>query len=134
MKVEFLEFHMAFPGESYLVNVIAMNVDCTIAGQVTFKQDDGVMEFNRLFVDRGARRQGVGRALVEYVMNAASVAKCRAVSCQVHPSNDDARRFYEALGFHHATTFDSGNRLMTRAVPKIASGHRAPDAVGALPP
>jgi GNAT superfamily N-acetyltransferase len=52
-----------------------------------------------LFVDGGARRAGLGRALVEESFQRARARDCYRIELDVNEQNTDALAFYEALGF-----------------------------------
>lgn len=71
-----------------------------------------------LSVAAGARRQGVGRALLRVAEKTAREHKKFAMVLDVEVSNETARRFYKALGFgehQHAAPFIQ----MIRAVPPL---------------
>ncbi|MBE3577185.1 MAG: GNAT family N-acetyltransferase [Limnochordales bacterium] len=61
--------------------------------------DGSVLELVSLFVDRGHRRQGVGRALVEQVIAEARRRRKELVITQAESGNLAAIRFYLSLGF-----------------------------------
>jgi GNAT superfamily N-acetyltransferase len=72
-----------------------------IAGSLTgfaaiLQRDDGDAELDALFVEPGAWRQGVGRALVEHCAAAAQGAGARALHVVGNPH---AEGFYRACGF-----------------------------------
>lgn len=50
-----------------------------------------------LFVASGARKQGVGRALIEAVYARADARKCARVYWLTHESNTNARKLYDQL-------------------------------------
>jgi ribosomal protein S18 acetylase RimI-like enzyme len=52
-----------------------------------------------LYVDAGARRAGLGRALVEASFERARARDCGRIELDVNEQNTDALAFYEALGF-----------------------------------
>lgn len=52
-----------------------------------------------LVVHAGARRRGVGRALVEHVLGWGRARGLRQVQLTVFARNESANRFYEQLGF-----------------------------------
>lgn len=54
---------------------------------------------NDLFVAPEGRRSGVARALVRQVLESASAARVSLVRLETAPSNEAARRLYEAEGF-----------------------------------
>ena len=50
-----------------------------------------------LYTDEAARRQGVGRALIEAVYQRATDAGCQRVYWQTHETNATARRLYDRV-------------------------------------
>jgi ribosomal-protein-alanine acetyltransferase len=69
------------------------------AGYVSFRQGIGEAELLRLAVEGPARRQGVGRALVEAGverLRSSSIASC---FLEVRPDNRGALELYRVLGF-----------------------------------
>ena len=52
-----------------------------------------------MFVRPGARRQGVGRALMEAAVEYARGRGCAVVHLLVDPENEPAQAFYRAAGF-----------------------------------
>jgi GNAT superfamily N-acetyltransferase len=52
-----------------------------------------------LFVERAARRTGLGRALVTAALERARARGCRRIELDVNEQNEGALRFYESLGF-----------------------------------
>lgn len=64
----------------------------------------GEAELGDLAVDEGARRRGVGAALVKAVLEAAADRGASAVLLEVRESNRAARRLYERAGFERVGT------------------------------
>lgn len=64
-----------------------------------------------LAVEPGARRLGVGRALLAHAEAALAARGCPKVNLQVLPGNDGACRFYEALGYRAEERISFGKRL-----------------------
>jgi putative acetyltransferase len=60
---------------------------------------DGVVELKRLYVGPAARRQGIGRRLVEMVEQAARNRRASAVELWSDTRFGDAHRLYESLGY-----------------------------------
>lgn len=46
------------------------------------------------------RRQGVGRRLLDWLLESARTAGIASVHLELRAANDEARRFYRAMGFH----------------------------------
>ncbi|AHI63280.1 GNAT family acetyltransferase [Burkholderia thailandensis] len=66
-----------------------------------------------LAVEPRARRFGIGRALLAHAEAALAARGCPKVNLQVLPGNDDACRFYEALGYCAEERISFGKRLAT---------------------
>lgn len=64
----------------------------------------GEAELGDLAVDEGARRRGVGAALVKAALEAAADRGASAVFLEVRESNRAARRLYERAGFERVGT------------------------------
>lgn len=60
---------------------------------------DGVVHVHELYVDRSARRGGVGTALLRRAERLCRDVDCDGVELAVHPENDHAYRLYESVGF-----------------------------------
>jgi putative acetyltransferase len=60
---------------------------------------DGVVELKRLYVGAAARRQGIGRRLVEMVEQAARDRRATAVELWSDTRFAEAHRLYESLGY-----------------------------------
>ncbi|WP_323121008.1 GNAT family acetyltransferase [Burkholderia alba] len=64
-----------------------------------------------LGVGHGARRLGIGRALIAHAEAALAARGCLKVNLQVLPGNDDACRFYETLGYRFEERISFGKPL-----------------------
>ena len=77
--------------------VFVAEVDGVVQGfAAILPREDGDSELDALFVEPGAWRQGIGRALIEYCCSAARLAG--AASLHV-TGNPHAEGFYRACGF-----------------------------------
>ncbi len=65
----------------------------------TFSEPRDWTEITEMYVSEGARRQGVGRTLVEIALDYAQGLGCTEVHLLVDPANKPALAFYRALGF-----------------------------------
>ena len=71
-----------------------------VAGCVLLQPvDDGVAEVRRLYVRPAARGKGMGRALMQAVIDAARAAGHRTVRLETLDVMREARALYRALGF-----------------------------------
>jgi len=61
------------------------------------------MLVENMIVDGTSRRMGIGRSLLLELENRARETGCRQILLVTETNRDDARAFYEALGFHPAT-------------------------------
>lgn len=66
-----------------------------------------------LFVLPAARRQGVGRTLMEFAIENARSAGCRQISVDTRERNIEAMALYEKLGFS-AESPSEGRRILLR--------------------
>ncbi|CAB3756982.1 acetyltransferase [Burkholderia sp. MSh2] len=62
-------------------------------------------------VANDARRLGVGRALIAHAERALAARGCLKINLQVLPGNDDACRFYAALGYRVEERISFGKTL-----------------------
>ncbi|ACR29923.1 GNAT family acetyltransferase [Burkholderia glumae] len=62
-------------------------------------------------VAREARRLGIGRALMAHAEAALATLGCRKINLQVLAENDEACRFYAALGYQVEQLVSFGKRL-----------------------
>ena len=87
---------------------LAMDGDhaCGIVGAFLDENDPSSALLVSMWTAPTHRRQGVGRLLVEEVLNWAHLRKVRTLLLMVTGGNDSALRFYERLGF--ATTGRTG--------------------------
>ena len=62
-------------------------------------------------VSNDARRLGIGRALIAHAESALAARGCLKINLQVLPGNDDACRFYAALGYRVEERISFGKTL-----------------------
>src|SRR5688572_9030261 len=79
--------------------VVARDTTENIAGFAIMRYGDDDAHLDLLAVRPDCRRQGLGRALVEWVEKPAVVAGITAVFLEVREANRAARAFYERLGY-----------------------------------
>lgn len=79
--------------------VIVAGRGSTIAGFGILQVGDDDGHLSLLAVDEAWRRRGVGRRLVEWLMETAVCAGLAQVRLELRSRNEEARRFYEAMGF-----------------------------------
>lgn len=77
-----------------------------VAGTVALRRhDDGAAELKRLYVREAFRRTGLGRRLVDTVVDAARTGGYRRVILDTLPSRAAARALFGACGFRPAEPF-----------------------------
>jgi len=105
------EFEMAFADEVWrsraldssagdrAATFIARDGDAPV-GLVTGLRTNDVVDLVSMWTGRAFRRQGLGRRLVDAVVEWAASVGARRVELWVMSGNDAAQRLYEATGFH----------------------------------
>lgn len=93
--------------ELFLVTVAADSVIGTIMGG--YEGHRGWV--NYLAVNPSHQRQGVARAMMAEVQNKLSSMGCAKINLQVRRNNDDAIKFYQALGYLDDNVVGLGKRL-----------------------
>ena len=102
-----------YPQEQFLEDirnrmVYTAKINDTVVGYVVLsllqKGGPGVLSYKALrldvvCVDKNARRQGIGKAMVQDVRALARAFGCQQLLLSVHPENDDAVSFYQKCGF-----------------------------------
>jgi len=83
-------------------SVIVARRDRRIAAFAIMHFGDEVAHLNLLAVAPPHRRQGLGRQLMDWLMATAMEAGVFRINLELRTQNEDARAFYEALGFHHS--------------------------------
>jgi GNAT superfamily N-acetyltransferase len=88
--------------------LVAVSDDCEIVGYSTYTPDYATwvgrdfVHMDTLFVDQGARGRGIGRLLIEAVIERAAISGFAEVQWQTPDWNHNAIRFYERLGATHS--------------------------------
>jgi ribosomal protein S18 acetylase RimI-like enzyme len=91
------------PGASFVARVPGSNELLGFALASRMGADQGhVLE---VAVEPGARRQGIGKALVTKVLDALQGLGCRATHLSVNADNPGAMALYESLGFRECCQF-----------------------------
>ena len=80
------------------LTVIACERDRVVAFAITYFGDEHA-HLSLLAVQPSHQRQGLGRQMMAWMMDAISVAGVATVHLELRTSNYTARRFYRALGF-----------------------------------
>ena len=84
-------------------------VDGEIAGTGGFhQQPDGTAQIVRMSTAVSHRRRGVGRALVDRLIDESRARRCRRVTLATNADWDDAVAFYRACGFEEILRTDTG--------------------------
>jgi GNAT superfamily N-acetyltransferase len=92
---------VARTGDS-IIGICGLNIDPYLA-------DDSVGRVRHLYVLRGNRRHGIGRRLVECVIEA---AEPRFRMLRTRTENPDAARFYERLGFQRVNDIEHCTHIL----------------------
>lgn len=96
---------VAAPGTRLL---LARDEEGTVVGTLTlvlFRIPTGVRGWvEDVVVDRGARRKGIGRALLARAVELAAEAGARTVDLTSRPERDEANRLYQQVGFRRRDT------------------------------
>ena len=79
--------------------VLVASVDGVIEGFAIMKFNDEDAHLLLLAVQPGARKAGIGRAMVEWLEKSCRTAGLRHIRLEVRVSNEPARLFYERLGY-----------------------------------
>lgn len=101
------EAHLASPGEYFrsrggefwVVTDDAGLVRATAAMAVREEQGERIAELKSMYVDAAWRRRGMGRRLVEHVIDAAREAGCGSIELWSDTRFEAAHRLYESVGF-----------------------------------
>jgi ribosomal protein S18 acetylase RimI-like enzyme len=91
--------------------LVAESHDGRIIGSVMAGYEGHRGWINYLAVTSSARRQGLGRTLMETAEKALRMAGCPKINLQVRPDNAGVIAFYERLGFNVEGAVSLGLRL-----------------------
>lgn len=92
-------------GETFLGTL----VEDELAGAISWRLEDGVVDIHRLIVDSRHSRQGIGRALVRAAIAAEPEAVCAIV--QTGAENAPACALYLREGFEHVDDIEVAGGL-----------------------
>jgi ribosomal protein S18 acetylase RimI-like enzyme len=90
---------------------LVATVDDRVVGSVMAGYDGHRGWANYLAVDPEQRRRGIGRQLMAAATEGLAVLGCPKINVQVRGGNDEAVRFYEALGYRVDDVTSLGSRL-----------------------
>lgn len=112
------EVHLSFPHESDPIMIMVRTTPGSFVGTVTIKppREGDVLDFVRLYVAPSWRNQGVGRILINAVLEYARANNHQTIACMVHERNDGGFAFYRRLGFFEACRLNDGMVVMVRRV------------------
>lgn len=87
--------------------LLLAEIDDAIVGCVAVRpmQENGVCEMKRLYVQPTARREGVGRALAEAIVDKAKALGYDVMRLDTVASMQAARRLYASLGFEETDPY-----------------------------
>ena len=81
-----------------------------VAGGGIKRDEDGVAEIKRMYVVPEARRQGLGRRLLEALEDAARELGYRAVRLDTGARQPHAQAMYERAGYHPIAEYNSNSQ------------------------
>jgi ribosomal-protein-alanine N-acetyltransferase len=111
MSRQHIENGLPWSWNEQRVEYCLRNADCVVLAARDRRQLAGfaIMEFHDvhahlslLAVRPGWRRRGIGRELVEWLEASARTAGIFTVHLEMRAHNDEARRFYERLGYRES--------------------------------
>jgi ribosomal-protein-alanine N-acetyltransferase len=83
---------------SFTYTIVAAT-DTSIVGFMVYWTVAGEMHLINLAVAPSHRGHGIGRALMDHLIDHAQKTRCSEILLEVRPSNAPARALYDALGF-----------------------------------
>jgi ribosomal-protein-alanine N-acetyltransferase len=90
--------------------VLVASKDGSLAGFAIMKFDDTKSHLMLFAVDPAARREGIGRSMMQWLEKSCVTAGIRRIQLEVRSGNKIARHFYHGLGYRHlgqiATYYD----------------------------
>ena len=99
LSFQHLEEELATLDSFYTVMLVAREPE-GIAGCVALRHlDDAICEMKRLYIRPQFRGRGIGRALVQAIIDAARARGYTRMRLDTLPSMQDAMRMYESFGF-----------------------------------
>lgn len=106
LKIENAAFPEPWTMEDYLAemgrpiaHIVAAAEEEILLGYAGFWQVLDTAEVNNVAVAEEYRRHGVGRMLMNGLMDLAELMGCRRVNLEVRATNDAAQHLYQSLGF-----------------------------------
>jgi [ribosomal protein S18]-alanine N-acetyltransferase len=106
MRIEKTSFASPWSSRFFLEELHASCARCLLAslqdrtvGYVLYWRLPGEVDIHNLAVDRDYRRRGIGRCLMNAVINEAKQQGMTRVTLEVRRSNEAAKGLYHALGF-----------------------------------
>jgi ribosomal-protein-alanine N-acetyltransferase len=73
--------------------------DGAVIGYASVWIIDHELQINKIAIDGTLREKGLGRLLMERLLELAAKSRCRRITLEVRPGNTPARALYESLGF-----------------------------------
>lgn len=92
--------------------------------ETPFMVERRYIDIDEFGVDEARRRQGVGRAMIDFIRSYAAQQGCSHVELNMWEFNQSALRFYESVGF---TTFRRYMELPAQGAPKQAQTPLTPN-------
>lgn len=107
MAIEDRSFPSPWTKESYLelapldtISFYVVKRDKHVVGYMLYQTWTHEMELHTIAVIPECRRQGIGRLMLEHLIQDAKARRASRIFLQVRPSNDAARALYGAFGFY----------------------------------
>jgi [ribosomal protein S18]-alanine N-acetyltransferase len=76
-----------------------MRRDAHVVGYVCLWEIGDEVHITNIAVHPDFRRRGIGKAMLNHILDAARRGKARTVALEVRPSNHEARTLYDSFGF-----------------------------------
>ena len=93
------QYHDLFEAQRPVVVLAAVAEDGGMLGFLVARGVAGEWELENTTVSASQRRKGIGRGLMQSLVQAARQAQGEAIFLEVRESNQAARRLYESVGF-----------------------------------
>ncbi|MEX2326236.1 MAG: GNAT family N-acetyltransferase, partial [Pseudomonadales bacterium] len=86
--------------------VLVAHTRIELAGFAIMEFHDTRAHLNLLAVKPGQRRKGIGKAMIRWLEESCRVAGIAGIYLELRSDNNEARQFYESLGFKAGETVE----------------------------